>query len=87
MTKSLAIDYAESKIVVNALCPGFFNSAMTQHLFSDDIATSYMKSVTPYWKNEGGNIEDIAKAALFLASEDAAWITGTALAVDGGFSA
>ncbi|QSZ36858.1 hypothetical protein DSL72_006741 [Monilinia vaccinii-corymbosi] len=49
MTKSLAIDYAQSKIVVNALCPGFFKSAMTQNLFSDDMATSYMKAVTPHW--------------------------------------
>ncbi|KAI9742340.1 MAG: hypothetical protein M1818_003873 [Claussenomyces sp. TS43310] len=86
MTKGMAIDYAVHKIHVNALCPGFLRTAMTKDLFGTEAVNDYMKSLTPYWE-EGHNVQDVAKAALFLASPDARWLTGVALPVDGGFAA
>jgi NAD(P)-dependent dehydrogenase (short-subunit alcohol dehydrogenase family) len=59
---------------------------MTKHLFENETIKGFMKLTTPYW-NEGENVQDVAKAVLYLASSEATWLTGVALPVDGGFSA
>ena len=58
---------------------------MTKQMFEDEGASANMLSQTPWGRL--GMPEDVAKAAVFLASDDAAWITGVPLPVDGGWAA
>ena len=60
-------------------------TAMTKHYFENEKTSASMKAKTPWWNN--GNIAEVAKGAVFLASDDADWVTGIALPIDGGFSA
>ncbi|PNS17018.1 Levodione reductase [Sphaceloma murrayae] len=86
MSKAMALEYAPERIHVNSLCPGYVNSALTQSLFANAAAREYYDALHPL----GGMAEDpdvIAKAAVFLASDDAEWVTGQALAVEGGYTA
>ncbi|KAF4504458.1 hypothetical protein G6O67_007908 [Ophiocordyceps sinensis] len=86
LTKSLALDYGPHKVHVNAVCPGFFHSGMTQDIFENAQVMAYMKASTPYWTTED-NLANVVEATLFLASPDATWVTGVALPVDGGATA
>ncbi|KAI9786358.1 MAG: hypothetical protein M1816_008019 [Peltula sp. TS41687] len=85
LTRTVAIDYAEHKIHVNALCPGFLRTPMTKDYFDYGEINTLLKASTPWWND--GNVWDVARVAVFLASEDAAWITGVAFPVDGGYLA
>lgn len=58
---------------------------MTKNLFEHEQISAFMKASTPWWN--AGSVAEVAKAAVFLASDDAAWVTGAALSVDGGFVA
>ena len=60
-------------------------SAMTKPLYEDEQVSSLLVSMTPW--GEWGNVADVAKGAVFLASDDAAWVTGVPLPIDGGFIA
>jgi len=85
LTRQLALDYAPYKINVNALCPGFLKTAMTAGNWGDEAREAEMRKLTPWggW----GRVEDVARMAVSLASEDAAWVTGEGVVVDGGYSA
>jgi len=85
LTKNMALDYAPEGIRVNAVCPGFVRTAMTSKLFADADREQRIAAMHPLGRL--ATPEDIASAILFLASEDAGFITGQALAVDGGFTA
>lgn len=84
LTKSLAIAYAEDGVRVNAIAPGWIETPLTEALrTSPTIGPAIAaRTATKTW----GKPDDIAAAALFLASPAAAYITGTTLAVDGGYS-
>jgi NAD(P)-dependent dehydrogenase (short-subunit alcohol dehydrogenase family) len=84
LTKNMALDYAGEGIRVNAVCPGFVRTGLTEGLFADPERGRAITAMHPL----GGlaEVDDIARAVLFLASDDARMITGQALAVDGGFS-
>ncbi|MCJ1470299.1 hypothetical protein MMC07_008944 [Pseudocyphellaria aurata] len=82
LTKQVAVDYAKDRIHCNALCPGFTKSAMTKVLYEDEAVSADLMAMTPW--GEWGNVDDVAKGAVFLASDDAAWVTGVPLPVDGG---
>jgi NAD(P)-dependent dehydrogenase (short-subunit alcohol dehydrogenase family) len=85
LTRGLAVEYAPYSIRVNAICPGFVETALTERaLKNPGIAKALLES-TPL--RRFGQAEEIAKAALFLASDDASYVTGAELAVDGGMSA
>ncbi|KAK3637255.1 hypothetical protein LTR56_013793 [Elasticomyces elasticus] len=84
LTKQMAIDYAQDRIHINALCPGFVQSPMIQH-YTDNPETKATLAAQHPW-NALGRAEDIADAALFLASDEAAWITGHSLVIDGGYT-
>ena len=83
-TKQIAADYGSEGIRSNAICPGLITTPMTNELTSNPDFVKYIESLP------GGRIgvpEDIAKAALFLASDDSDYIHGVALPVDGGLVA
>jgi 3-oxoacyl-[acyl-carrier protein] reductase len=80
LTKSLAKEVASRSITVNAVAPGFIGTDMTEKL--DDAIKETAISHIPLGRM--GDPEDVAKAVAFLASDDAAYITGQVLVVDGG---
>jgi NAD(P)-dependent dehydrogenase (short-subunit alcohol dehydrogenase family) len=86
LTKSAALDCAPHRIHVNALCPGFVATALISGLFTPEAA-AFKEDLEARHPFKGlGTPQDVARAAVFLASEGAAWVTGIALPVDGGYS-
>jgi len=79
-TKAVAKEYGTKGIRVNAVAPGFIQTSMTEKL-SEDVKELY-KSQIPV--KRFGTVDDIASVVAFLASDDAAYITGQVLSVDGG---
>ncbi|MFH1459308.1 MAG: 3-oxoacyl-[acyl-carrier-protein] reductase [Candidatus Omnitrophota bacterium] len=80
LTKSVAKEVASRNINVNAIAPGFIETKMTQVL-SEDVKTAMLKQIP---LNRFGNSEDVAKLVLFLVSDDASYITGQVIQIDGG---
>ena len=85
LTRGLAVEYAPSNIRVNALCPGFVETALTARALKNPGIQKALIDATPL--RRFGLPEEIAKAALFLAGDEASYVTGAELAVDGGMSA
>lgn len=85
LTRNMALDYASRSIRVNCVCPGFARTALTAGIFADPERRARIEAMHPLGRM--GEPEDIARAIVFLLSEDASWITGAALPVDGGFAA
>jgi len=83
-TKAMAIDHAKQGVRVNALVPGATDTPMIRRALSAD-ALDALAASHPIGRL--GRPEELAKAALFLASEDASFVTGTAMYVDGGQTA
>ncbi|KAK1063226.1 hypothetical protein LTR74_009657 [Friedmanniomyces endolithicus] len=84
LTKQVALDYAPHRIHCNAISPGFLRTVMTQNLQNDPASFAEINKAHPF--GGMGRTEDVAKAAVFLASDDASWITGVNLPVDGGYT-
>lgn len=82
LMKSLALDLAENGIRVNAVCPGYIETPMSRAIDSTDFVQEYVRRFIPLGRV--GTPADVAAAFAFLASEDASFITGTCLLVDGG---
>jgi NAD(P)-dependent dehydrogenase (short-subunit alcohol dehydrogenase family) len=82
LTRNMALDYAADKVRVNCLCPGFVNTPLLASLPAERRAR--LAALHPLGRL--GEPEDIAHMALFLISDQASWITGQAIAVDGGFN-
>jgi NAD(P)-dependent dehydrogenase (short-subunit alcohol dehydrogenase family) len=89
LTKSVALDHALDGIRVNCICPGrvetpFFTARLHEY---PDPEKAYRELAATHALNRMGKPEEIASAAAYLASDDAAFITGSALIIDGGLSA
>jgi NAD(P)-dependent dehydrogenase (short-subunit alcohol dehydrogenase family) len=86
LTRNLAVEYAPDRIRVNAIIPGQIESVRTEGYFNSftDPNEARRRVLSTFPLGRLGQPDDIAKAALFLASEDAEWITGIWLVVDGG---
>jgi NAD(P)-dependent dehydrogenase (short-subunit alcohol dehydrogenase family) len=88
LTKNMAIDYGRAGIRVNAICPGFIDTPMFRAVMGSDHMTQFRDEYRDdHMLGRFGKPEEIAAAALFLASDDASFVTGHALAVDGGYLA
>jgi len=84
-TKSIAIEYARRNIRCNGVNPGIINSGMIKAYLDDPQARKILEERLPLARI--GEPIDVANAVLFLASDEASWITGTILNVDGGKTA
>ncbi len=88
LTRNMAVDYAPYNIRVNALCPGFVETELTRIYFDklrEQDPQKLERLVGHHPLGRLGKPADVAHAALFLASDEAAWITGLDMGVDGGF--
>jgi NAD(P)-dependent dehydrogenase (short-subunit alcohol dehydrogenase family) len=85
LTKSLARDLGPAGIRVNAICPGLIRTPLTEQYFVDDAFEEGLRSVVP--QGRSGLPADVADAAIFLASDQSAYVNGIALTVDGGWLA
>jgi len=85
MTREIAVEYARRGIRCNALCPGPIDTPLLMQLLSDEQKRQRRLVHVPMGRF--GTAEELAKAALFLASDDSSFMTGAALIVDGGLTA
>ena len=85
MTKAMALDHAAENIRVNCICPGIVATEMVEKFNTDEAARLQRVALHPM--GCFGQPEDIASAAVFLASDESGWTTGSVLTIDGGYSA
>lgn len=85
LSRALAVEYAPFNIRVNTLAPGFIETALTERVLRNPAISKALIEQTPL--RRFGTPEDIARAALFFAGDESAYVTGAELAVDGGMSA
>jgi acetoacetyl-CoA reductase len=80
-TKALALENARGGITVNAICPGYINTEMVQAVPKDVLEKSILPLIPV---NRLGEASEIARAVVFLASDDAGYITGSTMSINGG---
>ncbi|HET9186019.1 MAG TPA: SDR family oxidoreductase, partial [Solirubrobacterales bacterium] len=80
LTKTVAVEVARRGVTVNAVAPGLIETALTEEILDGELAKAIPARRT-------GSPEEVAACVGFLASEEAAYVTGTTLTVDGGLSA
>ncbi|WP_435064463.1 SDR family NAD(P)-dependent oxidoreductase [Halobaculum sp. EA56] len=86
LTRSVAVETAEDDIRVNAVCPGVIDTPMVERFTGGDAA-AVEETVSPQAMKRMGTPEEVADAVVWLCSDEASFVTGTALPVDGGYTA
>ena len=84
-TRAVAAELAKYNITCNAICPGYFDTELTHDTLITDEFTAYMKATVPLGRY--GKEGELNAAAIFLGSEEASYVTGAILPVDGGYTA
>ena len=84
-TRAVAAELAKYNITCNAICPGYFETELTHDTLVTDEFTNYMKATVPLGRY--GHEGELNPAAIFLASDEASYVTGVILPVDGGYTA
>lgn len=84
-TKSAALQYAKENIRINSVHPGYADTPLTAQRFADPAVRQQLLDLTPMGRL--GTAVDIANGVLFLASDEASWVTGSELVIDGGMTA
>jgi NAD(P)-dependent dehydrogenase (short-subunit alcohol dehydrogenase family) len=87
LTKNAALEYAQSGIRVNAVCPGLIRTPMVEHATVGDARTEAQFAAIFEPVGRMGSPEEVAEAVVWLCSEAASFITGDTMTVDGGFVA
>jgi NAD(P)-dependent dehydrogenase (short-subunit alcohol dehydrogenase family) len=87
LTRNMAVDFAPSGVRVNCLCPGLIDTPLTAMLLEPGLEPVLDRFTGWHPIGRRGRPDEVAAAALFLASDDASFVTGVALPVDGGFTA
>ena len=89
LTKSMALDHAHEQIRVNCICPGIVDTELVAQFIkkAPDPEAMRKQRIALHPLGRFGRPEDIAHAAVYLASDESAWVTGIAMPVDGGYSA
>lgn len=88
LTKNMAIDYGRAGVRVNCICPGFIDTPLLRSVMGSEGMTQVRDLYRDlHVLGRFGRADEIAAAAAFLASDDASFVTGHALVVDGGFTA
>ena len=85
LTRNLAVDLASKGVRVNCICPGYVTTNLTRGLTQDPETLARLEGLHPMGRL--GRPEEIAQAALFLASDESSYVTGAPLVVDGGYTA
>jgi NAD(P)-dependent dehydrogenase (short-subunit alcohol dehydrogenase family) len=85
MTRAMALDHAPENIRVNCICPGIVETELVAKFNTDENARRQRVAMHPLGRF--GQPADVASAAVFLASDESGWTTGSTLTIDGGYSA
>ena len=85
MTKAMALDHAAENIRVNCIAPGIVETEMVARFSTDENARKQRVALHPMGRF--GQPQEVASAAVFLASEESGWTTGSVVTIDGGYSA
>ena len=84
-TRAVAAELAKYNITCNAICPGYFATELTEETLKTEAFTNYMKATVPLGRY--GHEGELNAGAIFLASDDASYVTGVILPIDGGYTA
>jgi len=85
LTRCLAIEYAKEKIRCNCVCPALVDTPMAASAIADPEMNAMMMAAHPIGRF--GTPDDVARMLLYLASDDASWVTGSVFTIDGGWTA
>lgn len=83
-TRAVAAELAKYNITCNAICPGYFATELTIDTLKTDAFTAYMRATVPLGRY--GNEGELNAGAIFLASDEASYVTGVILPIDGGYT-